>query len=428
MYGNAFTRIGIYIALGLAAAYSPPYAGHPYSVDAWMWRGLRDLDVSRPWCIPLAVSAAMVIADCIGAWMPSMRIVVRRPWRGALGIALVAGLLLWLVRVPNWLGDLNNFQRDALPWAKLEAAEPLGALTTYYTAHWGAALGLNQSVSVALVVTAFGATAVAAMFLWARLVSAEWPLVFAMLVSSGFIVLFCGYPEKGTPKSVALVCWYVYFATLAVRERRAVPSIVASLLLSLGMLMHGSVLCWLPAHAWFVWRRERWGRAALGVFVFLAPVALVLLYARSGVPIAGGPWGNITAPWQWIKAYCITNCGYDFWSFAHFTDILNCLLVLSPVAVLCLPEALWWARGTTARWLALGALGWLFLSLVWFPVFGYVSDWDIFAGTPLVLTYLAIFVALQVMPPRRFRRLAFAWIAGTLPHTVAWWRFFVILK
>jgi hypothetical protein len=421
VYGRAVIRVGIILVLGVLSTRLPSSY-----LDRWLWLGVRDLRIARLQYLPLAVAIVMVLADCLGAWSPPWMIAVRRPRWWAVGVAIVAALVLWTLRVPQWLGDYAGFDRGApAPWFTVEPAEPLGAYTSYYTLHWGQALGWKNSTAVGLVVTAFGASAVAALFLWTRLITAEWPLSFTMLVTSGFMVLFCGYPEKGTPKAVALVCWYVYVTARALREQRAWQFASSGTLLALGGLMHGSALCWLPAHVWYVWRPLSWRRTAVGVLAFLAPVALMAWYVVSGKAVVfEAPWGNVAAPWQWIKAYCVTNCGYDFWSSGHFVDVLNCLLALSPVAFLCLPEALLRARTTSERWLALGSLGWLFLSATWFPVFGYLSDWDIFAGTPLVISCCTILVGTRVMPATGFRRLAFAWIAGTVLHAASFWWLF----
>jgi hypothetical protein len=419
VYSSNAVRIALILLVGIVGVYWPRY------VDYWLWRGLSDVAAPYAPLLPLAVSVVAALADSIGASVPPCRIDVRRVGRWAIVVAMVAAVSLWWLRVPQWLGDYSGFDRAELPWWDIEAAEPLGTFTSYYTLYWGHAIGLTHSTSVALVVVLFGASAVAAMFLWALTVAAEWPLAFVMLISSGFMVLLCGYPEKGTPKSLALICWYVYFTTRALKDRRTLWLVLSNLSLSLTALMHGSGLCWLPAHAWYIWRRSPWRRNVAGIATFLAPMVLIAWYATwGGGVIAGGRWGNVTAPWQWVKKYCISNCGYGFWSMEHFVDVLSCLLVLSPLAVLCLPEALVRARDVSERWLRLGALGWLFLSVTWFPVFGYTSDWDIFAGTPLVISYFGVQVGTRCMSPAAFRRLAFAWVAGSLLHTASWWRFF----
>ncbi len=424
MYGNAVIRIAIVVLCGLLAAWSPPLWGFPFVVDGWLWRGVRDLAIPRVRDLPLVVAGVMVLADIVGRWCPTTAIRVRRPVRWAAAIAVVAAVALWVLRVRHWYGDLRGLDADQLPWWRVETAEPLGAYTFYYIMHGAAALGVKYSTAVSLVTVVLGATGVGAMFLWAQLVTPEWPLMLAMFLSSGFMVLLCGYPEKGTPKALALTCWYVYFATRELRERRTGTQASSALFLSLATLMHGSGLCWLPAHAWFVWRPARGRQAAIGIAAFLIPILIMLAYALSGAPRAGGAFGNTTAQLFWWKKYCVTNCGYDFWSLSHGMDVLNCLLVLAPVALLCFPEALVRSSDETARWLALGGLGWLFLSATWFPVFGYLSDWDIFAITPLVLTYLGALVAARILDPPRFRRLALVWIAGTSLHAVSWWRYF----
>lgn len=425
MYRHSAIRIAIVAICAALAAYSPSLWGFPFIVDGWLWLGVRDLTRMPTRYLPLVVAGAMVVADLVGRWCPSTAIRVRRPARWAAIIVVVAAIVLWRLRVRHWFGDLGGIDRETeLPWWRIETAEPLGAYTFYYIVHAAAALGVKYSTALALVTTVFGATAVAAIFLWCRTVTAEWPLLFAMFLSSGFMVMFGGYPEKGTPKAMALTCWYAYFATRELRQRRMATQAWSGLSLSLAALMHGSALCWLPAHAWYVWRTARWRHAAAGILSFALPIGIMFAYAASGAPRAGGTYGNTLAPMFWIKKYCVSNCSYDFWSLSHGLDILNCLLVLAPIAFLCFPEALISARDETERWLRLGALGWLFLSVIWFPVFGYLSDWDIFATTPLVLTYFGGLVALRRLAPARFRQFALAWIVGSLIHAISWWRFF----
>lgn len=421
MYRSAWLRIAILISFAVLAAYSPGMGGHPFIVDAWLWRGVRSLVTTNVWLLPIGVFVAGAVADCLGSLCPPCRLPVRRSWLWALALGAVAAGVFWSLMVSTWLGDYAHVDRDPIPPLAIETAEPLGALFSTLVRMAGAAAGVASSTAVGLESVLCGAIAVSAIFLWARLLGAEWPLIFAMVVSGGYMVLFFGYPEKGTPKSVALVCWYIYFGTRALREGRLAPMLASSTVLSVASLMHGSALCWLPAHARYLWRRPGWRGPAFGIGCFLAPFILLGAYIYFGQPPVWSVLGNVAAPVQWIKSRCITNCGYDFWSAEHFLDVLNCLLVLSPMALLCLPEALWHGRKDgVGRWLVLGAAGWLFLSLTWFPVFGYFSDWDIFACTPLVLSYLAVYTAQQVMPPQGFRRLALAWITVSLLHTAAW--------
>ncbi|HVM95504.1 MAG TPA: hypothetical protein VMT89_03895, partial [Candidatus Acidoferrales bacterium] len=305
-----------------------------------------------------------------------------------------------------------------------ETAEPLGVILSTHVIRLGTDIGLMQSTSVAIESTLWGTTATAAIFIFARAISPEWPLRFFMLTLAPYVVLWCGYPEKGTPKSVALICWYVCVTTLMFRRETRTRYALSNLFLSLMSLMHGSGLCWLPAHAWYVWRGKPL-RALTGVVLFLLPFAIPFAYYYTGAArLVGGSWGNVAAPWQWFKKYCITNCGYDFFSMTHLLDIVYFLAMFAPLAVLCLPETMANLKERNERWLALGALGWLFLAFTWFPVFGYLGDWDIFAGTPLVLSFLVVTVANRLMPAVEFRRLALAWITICAAQTALWWRFF----
>jgi len=410
-------------AFFLAAYASPSFEGLPYWLDGWVSLPYREYSFVMK--VPLILLGVTLVAEAVGAFLPAWTLRIERKRLVALVIILVAIPLLWTFRVRGWLGDLHNIDKAVkLPPTVVEPAEPLGA-TTYYFALWTAQrTGLKNSTPLHLMTIFFAASAVGAMFLWADLLIGEWLLAWLMLLSTGVIVLFCGYPEKGTPKSVPLICWYLYTGTRALRGQRGWDH-ASSLLLSLAALMHGSALTLLPAHLLYVWRRSGWRRATLGVAVFLAP--MLLMYAAVHYRILafwGHPAGNIAAPTFWIKSLCITNCGYDFISRQHFADILNCLLTLAPLTLFALPEALWLARGPVERWLLLCTAGGLFLSIIWFPTFGYRADWDIFVITPLVMSYFVIQVAYRSMEATRFRRLATAWIACSALQSISWWRFF----
>lgn len=420
MFRRAEARIIILVVFGAFAARYPAY------VHDWVWRGLRDFTNGRVGYVFAWITATMVVADCLGAWFPAWAPVLRRRRRWALGIASVSFVLFFWWRVPQWLGDYHNVDRDMIPVVMIETAEPLGTILSTHVIRAGAALGLQPSTALAIESALWGASAIAALFLWAQALSTEWPLRFAMVTLAPYIVLWCGYPEKGTPKSLALLCWYVYVTTLLFQRHTRTRFTLSNLLLSVMSLMHGSGLCWLPAHVLFVWRGG-WRRGLAGVVLFVLPAAVPLAYYYTGAGLlGGGNWGNIAAPWQWLKKYCISNCGYDFFSRDHLVDILHYLFMFAPVATLSLPEAMAAARTRGERWLALGALGWLFLSATWFPVFGYLPDWDIFTGTPLVFAFLAITVATRIMPADAFRHLALAWITASAVQTAIWWRFFYL--
>lgn len=428
MLASAWIRYTVVLVFGYVSFATPGSDGWPWGVDQWLWSGLRDFPLGKVRYLPLATAVLMVTADLSGRVARLPTIHVRRRFLWACAIAAFFGGWFLALRVRHWLGDLHGIDQWPLPHWKLETAEPLGVLTWYYTIHWGYALGLWPSEACQLVSVLSGAVSAVALFLWAQRLTDRWPLLFLMILSGGFSVLFYGYPEKGTPKSLALLFWYVFTGTRALQSGSAGWMLASSVLLSLAALMHGSALSFLPAHAWVLWRNATRRQALAGVAVFLAPVALIAAYAWMGAPYVGGKWGNVAAPIQWIKAYCITNCGYDFFSWKHLRDIVNCLLVLAPVGTLCLPEALLRARGSdpVAQWLAVGSLGFLFLSSVWFPVFGYYADWDIFASTPYVVSTLSAYVALRDLPARSFQGLAAMWIVSNVIHTYSFWRAFQV--
>ncbi|MBI3782565.1 MAG: hypothetical protein HY270_04105 [Deltaproteobacteria bacterium] len=420
MFRRSESRILVLVVFGALAAYDP------YHVHDWVWRGVRDFTNGRVGWLFGWIAAATIAAECLGAWVPAWAPRVRRPLRWAVAIALLSVAVLYWWRVPQWMGDYHDIDRDLIPVVEIESAEPLGTILSTHVIRIGADIGILPSTAVAIESSLWGASAIAAIFLFARTISPEWPLRFAMLTLAPYVVLWCGYPEKGTPKSVALICWYVAVTTMLFRRETRTRFALSNIFLGLIGLMHGSGLCWLPAHLWYVWR-GRPLRALAGVALFLLPGAVPLAYYLTGsARLIGGNWGNIAAPWQWIKKYCITNCGYDFISMPHLLDITDYLVMFVPLALLCLPETVANLKERRERWLALGALGWLFLSCAWFPVFGYIGDWDIFAGTPLVLSFLVVSVATRVMSASDFRRLALAWITICAIQTGLWWRFFYL--
>lgn len=81
-------------------------------------------------------------------------------------------------------------------------------------------------------------------------------------------------------------------------------------------------------------------------------------------------------------------------------------------------------RTDEERWLRAGAMGFLSLSAIWFPAFGYVSDWDIFAVTPMVLSIFVVTVARRTMTEPAFHQLAWAWLVAGGLHAASWWHFF----
>ncbi|HVM96019.1 MAG TPA: hypothetical protein VMT89_06500, partial [Candidatus Acidoferrales bacterium] len=294
MLRRSESRILILIIFSALAVYDP------FHVHDWVWRGVRDITNGRAGWVFAWIAAAMVCAECLGAWLPAWAPKVRRPLRWAAAISVVSFVVMFWWRVPQWMGDYHDVDREMIPVVQIETAEPLGVILSTHVIRLGADIGLMQSTSVAIESTLWGAAAIPAIFIFARTISPEWPLRFLMLTLAPYVVLWCGYPEKGTPKSVALICWYVCVTTLMFRRETRTRYALSNIFLSLMALMHGSGLCWLPAHAWYVWRGKPL-RALAGVALFLLPFAIPIGYYYTGAArLIGGNWGNVAAPWQWF--------------------------------------------------------------------------------------------------------------------------------
>jgi len=416
----------ITLAIGWLAALSPGYAGWPWGFDAWLWHGLRDFLPFQPRLIPLLVCSLMIfslglykaerVCDRIGSEQIGVR--------SSLIMAAGGGLLLWLLRVGLWYGDLHNIDTALLPWWTFETAEPLGAWTTYLIQHGAYKMGIQQSTALAFVSVFCGACTVGAMWRWAGLISSKpvWP--FLMLVSSGFMLIFCGYPEKGTPKSLALVALYVVSMTFVMRRKELRLIGLSSLLLSLAIVMHGSASFLLPAHLFVALHRDARPYLIRAGLAFAGPFLVISAHLLAGAKVAGGPWGNVLAPLQWLPSYCHTSCDYKFWSSEHFLDVLNCALILSPVATVMLPFLLKQLTNTYTRWLGINASFGFCLSILWNPLFGYLRDWDLFILGPFFASLCVITASSERLAKPAFERFALLYTVGTFCHTVSWWRAF----
>src|SRR5262249_33555946 len=98
---------------------------------------------------------------------------------------------------------------------------------------------------------------------------------------------------------------------------------------------------------------------------------------------------------------------------------------MAPVATLCIPGALLRsANDRLTAWLALGAGGWLFLSIIWHPgmSFSWFADWDMYTFTPYVVSVWTEVVASTQLDAMDLRHFSAFWIVTTVPHTWLWWR------
>jgi hypothetical protein len=437
MYSRRF-RTPLLLLLLLASAASPAFIGWPWSIDAWISAGMHGWSIPTMDAVPLVIGLGIVLTDFWLRLVPSRSSTIKgwrmRSWWSFLLLFGAAAILLWTLRVQHWAGDFVGDKLLAEPsysTAVVETAEPLGTVTMGLTCQLAQRLGATCATAVRVETVLYGASAVVAIALWAQLFPRP-GMVFAMIALSGYMVLFCGYIEKGTIKGLALNTWYVYAGTRAVTGGRARWRHASSLFLALATLMHGSSLVWLPAHAAGIWSLPGGRERLLSIACWILPITgMVLLVATGVTPLRGNPFGTTLAFLAWTTDLCLTYwhtntlCGQSFFSVEHAFWIINPMLTMAPVATLCIPEAL--LRSGASRltlWLGLGACGWLFLLIIWHPGmgFGWFADWDIYTFTPYVVSVWTLTLASTQLRPMEFRHFSGLWIAMTLPHTWLWWR------
>ena len=222
-------------------------------------------------------------------------------------------------------------------------------------------------------------------------------LVFAVLVTQGYVELFAGYAESYGLQITCMLVWFA--AALGERERKRAPG-WSAVLFAMTVLAHRSSLLLLPAQTWLYLRNrpERgriWGYVG-AMFVAALAVSVLLL-----------DWWSTVGD---DVLFLLGGAGkpglgsYSLFSRLHFSNVLNEMFLLCPVwalgavLVVCVgrqPKHLgfllaaavpFWGLSVTVRSLYHGL--------------GAARDWDAFAPAGL---FLALFVAMWAASAARSR-------------------------
>jgi len=453
----------ILVALHLLA----PYLGEEIAWGVWPFTYLP-----WPWRWGLALGAVLLIFWSDRLWhrirLSVGRGLPRVPWGAAplrLALAASAALPFWLFRIRHLRWGDAYILANAIPHPEVRLTYVWQApLDVYLHARlWQLAnrwFGWPDPIPVYWIVSALAGVA----FVWVLLGLAHWlgrtgterALIFGLLLTLGTIQLFFGYIENYSIMTVGVLL----YAWLALRSLRGELKLVwPAAALAITHAFHPSTIILVPSLLYLAFmtcrqvvppagatagetRQGPGGQAGLSLFrqallaiavpyavVFAGVVALMTagnhgLDALMGVDFPGGgdrkwfvPLFEVTTRWQ----------HYTMFSPAHLVDIVNQQLMSAPavwpgliiLAVLAGRSVPW--RDPAFRLLAVMALSYLVLTLVWNADYGGQRDWDLFSPAAVPAALFLAYTLTRALPDQRAQgRAAWALIVPQAVHTAAW--------
>jgi len=423
------------IALHLAA---------PYLTEATAW-GVWPATYLSPvwrWGLGLAVAALIWVGPRLPApaWKPA------GPWLRAV-LALSAGVLFFVFRIRHLRWGDAYILVNAIPHPEARLTyvwqAPLDVFV--HAKLWAAAQswpGWPDPTPVYWITS----TLAGVLFIWTLLGFAAWlgrdfterALVVGLVATLGTMQLFFGYVENYSIMTLGVLI-YVWLALRALRGEAGL--VWPSTVLALTHAFHPSTLVLAPSLLLLIWERRRLGldRSWLSALAAVAAPYLVVGIGVMALMTTGGhgldallgadfPGGGDR---RWFVPLLKTETRwehYTMFSLGHLLDIVNQQLLTAPVVwpalLLCLIIAgarAPWRTDPAFRLLALMAVSYLLLTLVWNPDYGGQRDWDLFAPAAVPAAIWLAYGLPRFLPePDALWASAWALIPAQGYHTIAW--------
>jgi len=226
--------------------------------------------------------------------------------------------------------------------------------------------------------------------------------IFLILATMGATQLFFGYIESYSLMYVAITA-YILFGTRYLKQKGGFVWPCLFLLLAAGF--HLSALFVLPSLFYLAFatlsqptrpktRRVKFvNMVTLVCVISLMGLGLYLLKTYSPEEPSGS---FLIYPFSGGESF------YSFFSLAHLLDFLNHQLLISPVAVvLWLILLAFFRKAINFKENAVKFLVWIMMCSLGFALFvdpklGYARDWDLFAFTGLGVTFLGLYLTLNI--------------------------------
>ena len=332
-------------------------------------------------------------------------------WRW-IATAFVCGAIFYLVRLPIYLlGDsywaVNNVGEEfpaVYKWSEMGAIFLADQIAELMPGS-GAARGINAYVVISLI------SGVVSVFLMGALAfklfekSGERLLVFVLMLTGGWLVLFCGYTENYS-SLWPFAMGYLYFGVRFIKLGRGL--VFAALFLIAGILIHLQMIFFGLSFLYLIWHGLnqkgisegglKTARLVLSSLLAVCGITFLLLYFFSEemhyyiIPLLPG---HGRYPWP----------DYWFLSLTHLVDIANLFLLMIPAGLLLVffvsRTRICDSDGINRFLLYFSAAGILFLFLIE-PKLGMGRDWDLFALTclgPLLVLVRSVSDRIKLIRP-----------------------------
>jgi tetratricopeptide (TPR) repeat protein len=216
-------------------------------------------------------------------------------------------------------------------------------------------------------------------------------IIFIILLFSGNLLLFFGYVEN-YPLLWVAITGYIYFSIRY--QRNKTYWFLPLIFLTLGIFLHMQITIFVPSIAFLYlaigsngafYRRYKKSIWSVITFMFIICLAVFIYKLKTDLYFE-----VIFLP---LLAGRLYRPDYTIFSFKHFLDMFNLLLLLSPVLplLICYAGKIKDAISyNTGRFLLITAICSLLFLLVIDPKLGMARDWDLFSLSAISLTLLMI--------------------------------------